>query len=200
MPEKLGFSVLCTWCMSLHSGRGDVPQIFLIQKHFLPLLCLHLHTCKSLQCQGAEDTPQYFQVSILLTSNLFSQLVESKYMLPPRRKHDTFQRLSKYGLKCCLLLNGCVTHLYVLLIAETGDCLLHSSFWRCSSEVTNCAYFYHIALRLLLLESKPYWINQMHVGCKPWNQKPHTGSRERHKISLFLTSDEKKGRSCSIAE
>lgn len=200
IAKKLGFSVLCTWCMSSHSGRGDMPQIFLIQKHFLPLLCLYLHACKSLQCQGAEETPHYFQVSILLTLNLLFQLVESKYMLPPRRKHNTFQRLFKYGLKCYLLLNGWVTHPYLLLIAETGDSLMHSSFWRYSTEVPNCTYFYHIALRILLLGSKLYWTNQMHVGCKPWNQKPHTGSQERHKISLFLTSDEKKGRSYSITE
>lgn len=185
--------------MSLHLGRGDIPQIFLIKKCFLPLLCFHLHTCKFLQWQGAEETSHYFQVSILLTLNLFSQLVESKYMLPLRRKHDTFQRLLKYGLKCCLLLNVWVTHLCLLLVAETGDSLMHSSFWKYSTEVPNCTYFYHIALRLLLLEPKPHWINQMHVDCRLWNQKPHTGSWERHKISLFLTSDEKKGRSYSIA-
>jgi len=187
--------------MSLHSGSGDVPQNFLIWKHFLPLLCLHLRTCKSLQWQGAEDTPHYFWLCVLLTLNLFSWLVKSKYMLPPRRKRDIFQRLIKYGLKRCLLLNGWVTHLYLLLIAGTGDSFTHSLFWRYRTAVPNCTYFYHVALTLLLLlGSKPYCINQMHVGCKPWNQKPHTGSQERHKISLFLTCDEKKGRSYSVAE
>lgn len=37
--------------------------------------------------------------------------------------------------------------------------LVHASFWRYHTEVPS-TYFYHIALRLVLFKSKPYWINQ----------------------------------------
>lgn len=130
------------------------------------------------------------------------RLVNLELILPANwtKRHVVTQKKTwhlpkpiKCELKGCLLSRGCVTHLYRLLVEETGDCLMHSSFW--STKVPNCTYLDHIALRLLLFESKPYWINQMHVGCKPRNQKPHTTSRERCRISLFLTCLEKKGTS-----
>lgn len=89
LPEVLGFSILFTQCIFLdldREKRTDFSELEIFSTFALP----SLHTWKSLQWGGAEEMSHYFQVTILLTLKLHFRLIEPKYMLPRRRKHDTF--------------------------------------------------------------------------------------------------------------